>query len=180
MPGPSVTPEKTASRPYTCRHSRPQLNGTIVCLRGDAPVACDKITCDNCPGYKSRYIQYPITVSGIDIDDLTIHRADAIGRPVAVRPCDPSLDGKTYLGIYLGEHPWILSAAHNEQTERLAIRSISNPMMYIPELKRLVYGAESWWMFIETPEDLKQITDADINSVWYVQLLKSLSAQSDT
>lgn len=180
MSKPIVPPEEPVSRQHTCRYSRPQLDGTAVCLRGDTPVTCGPHTCDNCPGYKSRYIQYPITVSDIDIDDLTIHRADVIGRPVAVRPCDPSLDGKTYLGIYLGEHPWILSASHNEQTERLAIRSISNPMMYIPELKQLVYGAESWWMFIETPDDLKQITDTDIDSVWYVQLLKSLSAQSDT
>jgi hypothetical protein len=54
-----------------------------------------------------------------------------------------------------------------------------NPAIYVPALKRLVFGAGSWWGEIKTEDDLKEITDKDINDVWYVQALKALDGGKD-
>jgi len=35
-------------------------------------------------------------------------------------------------------------------------------------------GCGSWWGAIDNEEDLKDITDSDIENVWYVQLLKKI------
>ena len=48
-------------------------------------------------------------------------------------------------------------------------------MIYIPENGRVVFGVESWWGEIKSVDDLKDITDADINSVWYVNALKAMT-----
>lgn len=52
--------------------------------------------------------------------------------------------------------------------------SAYNPIILIPELGEIVYGANSWWGEIKSEEDLKPITDFDIDNVWYVQVSKQL------
>ena len=47
-----------------------------------------------------------------------------------------------------------------------------SPAIWVPDLKRLIFGRGSWWRVLKTPEDLRQITDADIDNVWYVQALR--------
>lgn len=107
---------------------------------------------------------------------------------VAIRPIfadgDPR-DGKTYLGVVIGELATSVSMSRKSDDDTIAVvgHSVHNPMIFVPDLKRVVFGYESWWGRIETPDDLRQITDADINNVWYVQALKALSAsekQGDT
>ena len=129
--------------------------------------------CQNCPHYKSRYIQYPITVQALELDDLESYASTdrPIGSPVAVRPVN---DEKTYLGFYLGDLPWQLIGRYSEDSCALDIRAIRNPAILVPALHRIVFGAESWWMMLKTTDDFKQITDDDIDSQWYVQLAKEL------
>ena len=94
---------------------------------------------------------------------------------VKVRPCAPEHENKTFLGLYLGDFTTGPSARFDRESGLLIIGpGMSNPAFWIPSLKKLVFGMESWWSKIETPEDLKQITDEDINSVWYVQALKAM------
>lgn len=131
--------------------------------------------CSICPLYKSRYIEYPITVSGIDMKPMEIHFERNIGRLVSVKPCGEEYNDKTYLGLHLGDHPLWNSVSRNEKTGMLTIAPVTNPLIYIFETKTLVYGAESWWSRIETPEQLKEITEDDINKQWYVQLVKYLA-----
>lgn len=50
----------------------------------------------------------------------------------------------------------------------------TNPAIYVFDLQRIIFGAESWWSIIENPEELKDITDDDINSQWYVKALKAM------
>lgn len=45
---------------------------------------------------------------------------------------------------------------------------------FVPELKRIVYGYESWWREIESADDFAGISDEDIENTWYVGLLKKL------
>lgn len=132
----------------------------------------EEAECDNCPMYKSRFIEYPIQVT--KIDQKTIDYQDClyksyIGKPVKVR-----LGKKTYLGLFIGELPTSAYIQHNEESGVLSVNHMTNPAMFVPELNRIVFGHESWWAVIESPEDFKEITDADINNVWYVQMAKAM------
>ena len=98
------------------------------------------------------------------------------GKLVSVRVASEADDNKTYIGTYLGELANGSSVTHTEEGIQLNF-SGHNPAIYVPELGRVVMGYESWWGFIETVEDFKEITDDDISSVWYVKALKELSEQ---
>lgn len=37
----------------------------------------------------------------------------------------------------------------------------NNPAIFVPELKKIVFGMESWWRILEKPEDLKGIAKED-------------------
>ena len=93
---------------------------------------------------------------------------------VAVRPVDSE---KTYLGVMLGECPSMFFGSYNDETKTLSLIGRGNPMMFIPDLETSVFGYESWWTPIETKEDLRKITDADIQNVWYVKALKTISEE---
>lgn len=95
---------------------------------------------------------------------------------VKVRPCGEKYNNKTYLGILIGEIPLYQGANIKRGRKTLNIwRGGFNPMIYIPDTKSVVFGCGSWWSTIESPEDLKEIKDIDIDNVWYVKALKELS-----
>lgn len=132
----------------------------------------DESECENCLMYKSMFIEWPIQVTKIEqnpIDYQDCLYKSYIGKPVKVR-----LGKKTYLGVFIGELPTSAHISHNEQTGVLTVNHMTNPAMFVPELNRIVFGHESWWGVIESPEDFKEITDGDINNVWYVKLAKSM------
>jgi hypothetical protein len=137
----------------------------------------DETECDNCPMYKSMFIEYPIEVTKIDqkpIDYQDCLYKSYIGKPVKVR-----VGQKTYLGVFLGELPTSAHIQHNEQSGVLTVNHMTNPAMFVPELNRIVFGHESWWSVLESTDDFKEITDQDIKNVWYVQLAKSLMQQPE-
>lgn len=87
------------------------------------------------------------------------------GTFVSVRPCGDEFKGKTYLGIFVGD-------VAIDATLRL-----HNPCMWVPDLSRYIFGCESWWGVINNEDELKEITDADIENVWYVRALRSLNSE---
>jgi hypothetical protein len=90
---------------------------------------------------------------------------------VRVRPCAEQHGGKTFLGIYIGD----LSARGYGDDGKLKEKPyMHNPCIWVPNLKEYIFGFESWWGEIKSEDDLKQITDADIDNVWYVRALKAL------
>jgi hypothetical protein len=103
-----------------------------------------------------------------------------VGTWVAVRPVSDNPDRKTYLGVYLGYLP-IKSAvtSYHVKKKELTVMAQTNPGIFVPDLKRVVYGSESWWGRIKGPEGLRQITDQDIENVWYVKALRELTDSSD-
>lgn len=161
-----------------CRYALPDFcNQEFVCkCKLDEHfdiVSAEK--CEQCEKYKSRYIEYPITVSSIDKEEIDYtkgYSSQNIGHPVAIKPCD---DKKTYVGIYLGDLPYMPTVSYNESTQELSVRNLTNPAIFVPELKRIVFGYESWWHFIDDPTQIAEITEDDINNVWYVQMLKELN-----
>lgn len=123
-------------------------------------------------------IKYPITVQGINLIETKNFRSGMreVGIFVSVRPCGDEYGKKTYLGVYLGDVATGASAFFNKGTGILEVGSAHyNPAIYIPDLKKVVFGYESWWGKINSADDLRQITDEDIGNVWYVQALKQLT-----
>lgn len=94
-----------------------------------------------------------------------------IGTLVQIRPCGEDYQGKTYLGFYLGDIARSFSFAISEDNIQCNW-SRHNPAIFVPELKKIVYGYESWWQVIRSEDQLRQISDDDIQNVWYVKLLK--------
>jgi hypothetical protein len=130
-----------------------------------------------CRLWDERGIQYPIAVSKINESGLknSSYRDSEIGRFVKIRPCKDEYKDRTYLGLFLGESPIGLHISHNRSTKELSISYHKNPAIYVFDLKKIIYGIESWWGIIEKEEDLKEISDIDIDNVWYVKALKSMS-----
>lgn len=128
-----------------------------------------------CDEYKSRYIEYPIEVLNITTDTaMAKYRDNQVGKFVKIRPCGDDYGGKTYLGLYLGNLPVGFNISHNPDTKELKIAFASNPAIFVFDLNKIVYGYESWWGLIESENDLEEITDADIDNVWYVKALNAI------
>lgn len=100
-----------------------------------------------------------------------------IGKPVAIRPCGKEYEGKTFFGIYLGDFPlgfgWHFD---KEDTHKMIVSPVyNNPAIFIPSLKRTIFGCESWWKVIENEEQLREISDDDIKNTWYVKLMRDMT-----
>lgn len=129
-----------------------------------------------CENYKSKYIEYPIEVSKINVDtDTSGWRDRDKGKFVKIRPCNEKYGGKTYLGMYLGELPIGNIISHDPNTNELNVYYDLNPAIFVFELNEIVFGCQSWWGIIKNEKDLKSITDIDIYNIWYVKALQSLS-----
>jgi hypothetical protein len=94
------------------------------------------------------------------------------GAWVAIRTCEPS-ETDTYLGLFLGGVATGFTTAITDDAMELQFSS-HNPAIYVPELNRIVFGYESWWGEIKSPEDMRKITNKDIENIWYVRALKEL------
>lgn len=128
-------------------------------------------------------INYPITVNNIEFEDFSALSEPMIfgkiGDFVSVRPCDKIYEGKTFLGVYLGEAAISQNAKYNKETGTMKIGvGMRNPAILVPSLNKIIYGMESWWGVIRSPEQLKAITDEQIDNVWYVQALKAIQGKA--
>ena len=137
----------------------------------------DEVKCETCTDFVSKYLEFPFEVADIRKKESLYDGRNISGRCgqlVAVRPCDKACGGKTYLGFFIGDLPTSVHCTYADDSKVLTIDTgVSNPCILVPELGRLVWGYESWWYKIDSPDDLKQITDDDIDNVWYVKALKT-------
>lgn len=116
------------------------------------------------------HLQYPIEVTGITFEGDTLKDRETSGQLVKVRRAK---DKDTHLGIYLGRFPLSTSAMHNPKTGVLGFNlSMHNPCIWIPALKTITFGCESWWGPIKSEKDFEEITDKTIDEQWYVKALK--------
>lgn len=169
-------PGQRNGKQASCRFSipAPDLKSVLCRNKTDFP-AVTPDDCESCPDYKSRYIQYPIQVNGIEIESVDLN--DALrpqGSLVAIRPCGDEYGGKTFLGLYLGDLPWFISVSRDEKSGILAVNPVPNPAIYIFELRKIVRGCESWWHVVDDPSGLSEITQDDIENTWYVRLMKEI------
>lgn len=98
---------------------------------------------------------------------------------VKIRPCGEEYGNKSYLGFYLGDLALGSSITTAENKIQLNF-SGHNPAIFVPSLKKIIYGCESWWGPIRTEKDLAEITDSDIDKIWYVQLWKEMARDAET
>ena len=159
-----------------CIYHYPHLDGSDSCVYGAKTLGeyeeykkpTNKDKCSHCKKYKCKYIEYPLTINGIEFGDIEPYGVTL--KPVRVRPCD---DEKTYFGIYLGNFPHLPSASFDEKTGILKFNAFGNPCIYVPELNKVVFGSGSWWSEIQDMNDIKDITDELINNQWYVKLFRA-------
>lgn len=98
------------------------------------------------------------------------------GSLVKIRPCGEEYKDKTYVGFLLGSIA--LSSVVNISNDKIKCNfGAHNPAIFVPEIKKVIFGCESWWGKIESEEELKNITDKDIDNVWYVKALKNLQPE---
>lgn len=100
------------------------------------------------------------------------------GDLVQIRPCNKEYGDKTYLGILLGMAA-LSSYIEIKEDKFESHFSAYNPAIFVPELKKIIYGCESWWGKIKSVEELTQITNKDIENVWYVKLLKGMLEEKE-
>lgn len=160
--------------------ARLSINYTCAKDPEDPKSIPDAKICDTCPHYKSKFIEFPITVQEIQNDDVEPFPSRDGTRPTPI-PCivslvDDTFKDQKYLGLYLGDWPWILTNQFAEKKGLLRNRIINNPMIYVFGLNRLVYGAECWWLRLNNMEDL----DKELNTLnpeplpEYLALVKTL------
>lgn len=116
-----------------------------------------------CQIFKSKTFEHP--------QGKPIKETPSTGKLVKVRPCSKDLQGKTYLGILIGDAA--LSSSVSMKEDSVICRwSFFNPAILVPDLGEIIYGCESWWEELGD-EELSDITDQDIENVWYVKMLKA-------
>jgi len=94
---------------------------------------------------------------------------------VKIRPCGKKYENKTFIGFYIGDAARSISTKHNKETNELEVGfCLFNPAIFVPELGEVIFGDSSWWSSIKSSDELQDITDDDINKVWYIQLLKNM------
>ena len=103
----------------------------------------------------------------------------APGDFVAVRSCRKEHEDRTFLGIYVGDVSDSYIGHDNTANSIIVKSSMPNPCMWVPEIEDYIFGYESWWHKISTEDDLKDITNADIENVWYVRALSQLDKSSE-
>jgi hypothetical protein len=132
-------------------------------------------------------IKFPVEVSGIDwdVDDPITDKSwqsqiHPVGSFVAVRSCKKEHGDKTYLGILIGWVPIYNEVTYDEETKRMTFHHKGdNPAIFVPDLKTVVLGCESWWGEIESEKHLREITNDDIQNIWYVKALKALAEKKE-
>lgn len=96
-----------------CKYSHPHFKNNSIeyhCVvdgwEDDKVRICKKGECESCQKFKSKYVEYPITVHEIEnkpIDTSGLGHEE--GSLVAIRPCAKEYNEKTYIGIYIGDLP---------------------------------------------------------------------------
>jgi len=164
------------SKMERCRHAKVDMKAmSITCSLCNCNATEEK--CEKCESFNSRFIEYPITVAKIDqamwdVND-TLYR-DKVGSLVLVRPTDPEYKGKTFVGIHLGELPAGPHISYNNASQTLNVFGNPNPAFFIPEIKKILFGYESWWMVPNKDELDAQITDEMIEAQPYMKMLKEM------
>lgn len=134
-----------------------------------------------CDDFDSQWIEYPFVIDKIETEKIDYSNClfHKVGSLVKIRPCGDEYHGKTYLGFLVGDLPTEIISNLYTETSTLNISTMKNPAIFVPELKKIIFGYESWWGEIKSEEELKEITNDDIDNVWYIKILKNWVKNDD-
>jgi cell wall-associated NlpC family hydrolase len=120
-------------------------------------------------------VAWPVEVRGVNVWVApALLRVATCGDLVRVRLAG---EQATHVGIYLGDLlvPSFL-VAYRKSTQEFQVPVRTNPAIFVPALRRVVWGQESWWGPVKDAADLERaITAADIDGQPYVQMLRALA-----
>lgn len=128
--------------------------------------------CETCMNYRSKYIEYPIEVTSIELAEGFDLYKKSIGRIVRIKPCFEETEEKEYLGIFLGELFSCNAVSYKRQEKHLTVTPVLNPAIYVPELKQIVYGYESWWSFIENKDEISLISRDESLKQFFINIFE--------
>ena len=172
--------KKLTDKINCCRYSHPSMQdfGACHCVvdgwEDEQVKTVTKENCEACEKFKSRYIEYPLTIQGIENKKInTKGIGHTCGALCEVRPCGEEYQERTYLG----DLPIGITSSYDEKTGILSNGTINNPAIFVPELKKIVYGVGSWWREIKGIEEFKGISKEEIENTWYVKLLKGMEKE---
>lgn len=135
--------------------------------------------CEQCERFDSKFIEYPLMIKGIDNAKIdTSGLGHKCGTLCEISPCSDEYRGKSFVGIYLGDLPIAISTTFDRKTGILENRTVNNAAIFVPALKKIIYGCESWWRKIKSLEDFKGISEDDIANTWYIKLLQSFGEEN--
>lgn len=135
--------------------------------------------CEKCDFFESKFIEYPLTIQGIENRKIDTKGMYETGSLCEISPCKKEYEGKSFLGIYLGDLPIRIHTTYDRKSGILNNFAMTNPAIFVPELKKIIYGMESWWRIIEKPEDFKGISKEDIENTWYVKMLRNMEQKEE-
>ena len=134
---------------------------------------------------ENRKIKYPVEVSGVDWNvQIGVKKESFFGKLdgktpgafVAIRSCKKEHGDKTHLGLLIGYVPIHADVEYDKGTKRMKFNMTGdNPAIFVFDFNEVVLGCESWWGPIESEEHLREITNEDIQNIWYVKALKEFS-----
>ena len=126
-------------------------------------------------------MEFPITVNKIEQQKAVSFFSSGawVGKFVSIRPCSDNPDNLTFLGLYVGDLPLSVYIDYKEEEQLLTVsQGFTNPAIFVFDLNKIVYGAESWWGTIDTEDDLRKISDADIDDIWYVKAMRAMAEEN--
>ena len=165
-----------------CRYAMPDFSSmkmrcAVDGFEDDKMRIVTKEDCEYCEKYVSLYIEYPLTVTGIENCPINKYSLRPVGKLCEIKPCGKEYENKTYLGIYLGELPISINTSYNRETGVLTNSTMNNPAIFVPNIGKIIYGCESWWRIIDSVDEFKERSKEDIVDTWYVKLLKELAKE---
>ena len=116
------------SRCARCRNHHYDVEQKFFCRLGHQDVFSMQKDEGECPDFKSRYLEFPLAVQGIELRGCLPSMRE-VGKLVRVRLCD---DDKTYLGVYLGELARAPMAYTRSDSQNLIVSLYQNPALYVP------------------------------------------------
>ena len=132
--------------------------------------------------YFDDQIPYPVEVASARTIGSPVFVGDGpeTGALVCVKPVDEKYGGKTHLGIYLGQMiAGTMAISYCPELKLLSTILHYNPAIFVPEIREVIWGCESFWKVIDSEEDFEEISNEEIENLWYIKALKKLVADKE-
>lgn len=98
--------------------------------------------CENCDKFKSKYIEYPLTINGIEQEPINTESfltSAKCGDLCEIKPCAKEYDGKSYIGFYIGSLPTKIHSTFDLKTKILKNATMTNPAICFADGKKIWY-----------------------------------------